>query len=271
MRGVGRLLSQASLLVLLALAASAALAPGAAGQVPSVVILGNDYKIPKIYLDEQGRPSGILIDIARHIDRNMPGYHFDFRLFPWARAYAMAGEGQGGIIGLSKTEERLKLFDYSEVIFFDDVIVVVKKGREFDFVTLPDLRGRTVGVGRGGSFGNRFDQAVKSGLFRVNWDDGPVIRLRMLLAGRIDCALISPGRLALARTIAKDAMLREHEGEFVALPVPLRHDPNYLGFAKGMNMRGFLDEFNAVLRRERDNGEIGRILDRYFEVMPAVP
>lgn len=228
-----------------------------------VVILGNDYKVPKIYADASDRPRGILVDIARLIDSRMPGYEFEYHLYPWVRAYNMARNGAGGIIGLSRTTEREQLFDFSEPVYMDSVAVVVLAGREFPFSSIGDLAGKRVGIGRGGTFGDEFERMKRRGEFTVVEDNGPVLRLRMLLRGRIDCALISPKGIGLAATLKKCPALAAAAHRFVELPVPLDEDPNHLGFAKTMRMGRFLREFNRVLRIERESGAIQRIIESH--------
>lgn len=208
---------------------------------------------------------GILVDIARYVDARMPEFELKYDLLPWSRAYQMAQRGEAGIIGLSMTERRLELFDYSEVIFFDEVVVVVKRGHEFPFTTIQDLRGKRVGVGRGGTFGDDFDEAVDSGLFELYEDNGDVLRLKMLLAGRIDAALISPGKVAVEQLVSSSPALRPLKDQLVVLPVPLKSDPNYLGFSKSMCMQGFLDQFNELVRQGYDSGDIQAIISRHLQ------
>jgi polar amino acid transport system substrate-binding protein len=227
-----------------------------------VVIFGNDYKIPKIY-KEDGEAKGILVAIARLIDDRMADYTFEIRLFPWARAYQHALHGRGGIIGLSKTSGREAIFDYSEVIYHDKVVIVTLREKAFDYRSVSDLKGKTIGIGRGGSFGDEYEQAKANGLFQVEEDSGPVIRLKKLLKGRIDCALISPGRFALNQTIRQDPLLTENRERFIILPQPFKQDPNYLGFVKTMNMGDFLNAFNNTLREAKASGAAAEIIDRY--------
>ena len=246
----------------LLLAVLAWAAPARAGQ--HVRILGNDYKIPKIYLDEDRRPQGILVRILEHIDSLMDDYDFDIELYPWARSYNMAARGEGGIVGLSLTSERQLHFDYSEPLFTDTVAIIVLRGHEFPFRSMDDLAGKRIGIGRGGSFGDRFETMKRTGAFTVVEDDGPVLRLKKLLYDRIDCALISPKDFGLPATIRLDPVLEDHAGDLVQLPTPLLRDPNHLGFAKSMRMGPFLDRFNAVLRQEKANGHIDRIISLFF-------
>ncbi len=226
-----------------------------------IVVFGNDYKVPKIYAAD-GEPKGILVDILHWADERMD-HSFSIRLFPWARAYNNALEARGGIIGLSMTEERLGIFDFSDPVYHDEVILVVLRGKDFPYRDINDLAGLRVGIGRSGSFGDEFEHAKASGLFVVEEDNGPVMRLHKLLLGRIDVALLSPGIFALNETLALDSTLNENACQFVALDRPFKRDPNYLAFAKEMEMGELLEEFNAVLQQGLDSGEIQAIIDSY--------
>lgn len=233
-----------------------------AAQPQELLIVGNNYSVPKIY-SEAEEPRGMLVDILRYADSAMPRHRFTLHLYPWARAYRMAERGQAGIVGLSWTAERQQIFDYSEPLFYDEVLVVVRHGEEFAFGGIDDLAGRRVGIGAGGSFGEEFEQARQRGLFEVDEDNGPVSRLKKLLAGRIDAALINPGLAGLKRAIAQDPQLVEHADDIRTLPQPLKRDANHLGFHKHLAMGAFLEEFNAVIRQGYENGDIPRLLERY--------
>lgn len=231
-------------------------------QARDLLIVGNNYSAPKIHA-EGGQPRGILVDILRYADAAMPEHNLIVHLYPWARAYWMAESGQAGVVGLSWTAERQQIFDYSEPLFYDEVLAVVRRGHEFPFAGIDDLKGRRIGIGAGGSFGEEFEQARQRGLFRVDADNGPVPRLKKLLAGRIDVALINPGMAGLRQAIAQDPELQEHAGDIQALERPLKRDANYLGFNKSLAMGAFLEEFDAVIRHGYENGDIPRLLERY--------
>lgn len=225
-----------------------------------IIIFGNEHKPPKYYL-ENGSPKGILVDILRYIDQETE-HTLVIKLYPWKRAYIMAKAGQGGIIGLSKTAERLALFDYSDVVYYDELLLVVMKGREFPFESIDDLAGKTLGVRRGSSYGDEFERG-KRDIFKVDEDANAFQRLKKLLVGRIDVALIGPGRVGLSRVLRDDSELYQHRNEFVVLEKPLGRDPNYLGFMKNLKMEAFLQEFNQILKKGNENGTIQRIMDTY--------
>lgn len=227
-----------------------------------IIILGNNYKIPKIY-EEDGVPKGILIDIVHYLDNQLSESHFKIKLYPWARAYKNAVEGEGGIIGLSKNHERLKLFDYSDVVYYDEVIIVVIKGSEFQYTTIEDLKGKTIGIGRGGSFGDDFERYKQMGFYHVREDNGPSYRLMHLLNKTIDAALVSPGLTALFKVIQQNKILTDNKEKFVVLPKAFKSDPNYLGFSKKLGMKEFLGKFNKALENGYKNGEIKKIISIY--------
>lgn len=222
-----------------------------------VGVTGNAFKQPKIW-DEGGTPKGILIDIMNLVGKKM-GHKFDIHLYPWKRAYIKALKSKVGIVGLSITEERLKLFDYSEVLFYDEVILIVKKGNEFKFDNFEDLEGKHIGVCRGCSFGPEYEQAKK--FFTPQGDNESVQRLHKLKMGRIDAAIISPGEAALNIAVAKDDSISRDD--FSILPKPITRDPNYFAFAKSNDRKAFIAEFNKVLRVAHESGAIKEIISRY--------
>jgi ABC-type amino acid transport substrate-binding protein len=245
--------------LLLALLAALLIASPVLAAAP-IVIYGNDCKPPKSWMDH-GRPKGVLVDILHEIEART-GLTFDIRLMPWKRAYMSALDGRGGIFGLSMNMERKALFDFSEIMYVEEMRLVVLKGREFDYHSINDLKGMVLGVTRGASYGDAYDRA-KGRVFIPSEDSGPISRLRMLLAGRIDAALIGPGEASIRFTISQDDMLTENRDQFVILDTPFVHDDNYIGFSKLSEQREVLDKINRALQEMHRDGSIRRIENRY--------
>lgn len=221
-------------------------------------VFGSDYSIPKAYV-QNGESKGVLVDILKYVDERLPKHHFTIKLAPWSRAYKSAVDGEGGIVGISKTAERELVFDYSEPLYTDTVVIVVLAGKAFDFKSIADLHGKTIGIGRRGSYGDEFDNALKAGLFRLEEDSGPANRLRKLLAGRMDGGLFNGGAAGFQQVLQEDRELQAQRDKFEVLPVPLKIDPNYLAFAKSMHQQDLLNEVNKILRAGQANGDLARI------------
>ena len=231
-----------------------------------IQLTGNEARAPKVFLDG-GKPSGILVDITHYIEKELK-LTFNIQLYPFNRAYRDAVDGKSGIIGLSRTSDRLPLFDYGdEPMFYDDVVLVVEKGKEFPFSTIEDLRGKKLGIPRGASFGDEFDKAVKEGIFTTEGGAHPTQQLAMLSAGRLDAVLVGVGKQGLVEALRnKEATSLIRPGtEFTVLPKPFARDPNYMAFAKTANRSELLHQVDKVLRKGYATGAIPAIIDKYSE------
>lgn len=232
---------------------------GASAGAADIAVFSGDGSPPKMYVQE-GKNRGILIDILQYADQHLHNDSLQLALYPWARAYLQASSGDGGIVGLSWTRRRDELFDYSDPLFFDEVVVVVRKGNKFPFRTLSDLRGKRVGIVRDASYGEAFERARDTGVFVVDGDNGASNRLHKLMAGRIDCALFNVGKAGFEETLRIHKEFLPFKNSLVVLPVPLRSDPNFLAFPKSMQMKPWLAEFNQVIKRGYARGDIPRII-----------
>ena len=234
---------------------------GAGARAGDIAVFSGDGSPPKMYVQE-GKNRGILVDILQYADQHLHNDQLQLALYPWARAYLQASSGDGGIVGLSWTRRRDELFDYSDPLFFDEVVVVVRKGNEFPFRTLSDLRGKRVGIVRDASYGEAFEKARDAGVFVVDGDNGASNRLHKLMAGRIDCALFNVGKAGFEETLRIHKEFLPFKNALVVLPVPLRSDPNFLAFPKSMQMKPWLAEFNQVIKRGYARGDIPKIISQ---------
>lgn len=223
-----------------------------------IKIYGNEARPPKIW-QENNEPKGILVDILKYAEPQM-GSVLKIELYPMARSIKNAEGKLGGVIGFSKNEERLKIFDFSDPVYYDEVVLVVKKGREFDFKKIDDLAGKTVVFQRGASYGPEFEEAKR--ILKPHESNSPVNSLQFLAAGRADAAIVSPGKEAL-NYILKDPELQKVKNDFVVLEKPLTKDPNYLAFHKDLKMTNFLTKFNTVIKTGLENGDIKKIAEKY--------
>lgn len=224
-----------------------------------LTIFGGDSSQPKMYLQD-GKSRGILIDILQYADQELREDTLRIELYPWARAYRNASNGAGGIVGLSWTQERSALFDYSDPVYVDDVVIVVRKDKQFNFKELSDLQSKRIGLERGGSYGEAFEKARETGLFVVVDDGGSIERVNKLVLGRLDCALFNAGKAGFEELLRSNKALEKLGESLVVLPVPLRSDPNFLAFPKSMQMKPWLTEFNKIIKRGYTNGDIPKII-----------
>ncbi|PTS84798.1 hypothetical protein DBR00_03080 [Pseudomonas sp. HMWF032] len=222
------------------------------------MVFGAHDGFPKYY-EENGEAKGIVVDISRQcLDEIQVPYRI--RLMPWMRAYTMAQRGEGGVIGLSMNDERLALFDFSEPIFTERIVLVVKQGREFPFQQVGDLRGKLIGASIGASYGNVFDAAVADGTLTIIGFNETRNGLAMLMRERIDAILLGSS-IDLKRLVRNNPDLQG--AMFVTLPEPFKTDSKYLGISAGLKMGWFLQKFNQCLERGYRSGAFDSIIYQY--------
>ncbi|MBB5019029.1 ABC-type amino acid transport substrate-binding protein [Chitinivorax tropicus] len=191
------------------------------------------------------------------------GLRFEIKCYPWSRTVALGTAGKGAILGLSKTEERDLIFEFSEPLYGVDTILVTKRGQEFPFESLSDLKGIRIGMQAGFKLNDTFEAAKRSYL-DIDEDAGNTTsRVKKLLAGRVDAILIGGGQEGLFQVLRNDAILAARSKEFVALPRPLARNEFYLAFPKSMEIGEALHHINAAIRRGKQSGEFARIIGRH--------
>jgi len=224
----------------------------------NIKVYGNLNKYPKVYL-ENNQAKGILVEMMRYIGNEI-NCQFSFHLKPWKRAYLNMLEGNGAIIGLSKTSQREKLIDYSIPMYLDEVIAVSHKNNEFQYNDISDLYGLKVAYSRGASYGDKFDHAINQKLFIPYPDSGNIEgRIRMILYQRVDVGIFGPGTVKVKQILQDKQDLFERKDQLLFHPKAFKEDLNYLGFAKGQYSREFLDSINRAIRKGKASGAFSRI------------
>jgi polar amino acid transport system substrate-binding protein len=227
-----------------------------------ILIFGNEYKPPKIFSDNE-KPKGILVDILKAISLES-ALTLELKLLPWNRAYREAKAGRGAIIGLSKTKQRLNIFDYSDVVYYDELFLLGTKNNKFTFNKISDLTGKTIGIQRGSKYGDEFEKAVNRN-FTIEEDSNAVHRLKKLLRNRIDVAIVSgPGMAGALSIINSDSELRSRKSEFYLFKTPFKKDPNFLGVSKSLKQHDFMAKFNLALQRLKNKGIIHKIIQDWM-------
>ena len=187
-------------------------------------IVGDFNAKPKNWLDEAGQAKGIHIDLLEEIGLRT-GITFTYSLSPWKRAFVESEQGKAAIIGFSKTSEREQNWFYSDPLYFDELVFVTTKEKNFDFTGLRSIDGRRVGVKLGATYGDDFEKAKEEGHVKIVETTDRVGQLRMLVDGRVDLVLLSPGKIALETVISENEWLTAHRDEFSDCVAALQAGP----------------------------------------------
>lgn len=107
---------------------------------PIIVLAGDDNLPPFEYLDSQGNPKGLVVDIVREISKEL-GIPIEIRLMEWSKALAFLEKGEvDGCEWMRITESRKKLYDFVPILESFSVIVVSKGSQIKNFSYLANKK-----------------------------------------------------------------------------------------------------------------------------------
>ena len=229
-----------------------------AGYAKEITIVGDNNEKPRIYIDDY-EAKGYLPNILHYIDEKTD-LTFQIKLYPWARAYSTAEKGHVAIIGISKTPERLKIFDYTTPVYFEDILVISTTNNPVNYNRIEDLYGKTVGITRGAVYSDEFEEAKKENKFEVIEDNSPSQRLNLLIYKRIDVAIIGSGQAGFRNALKDSKLPSNKQAMLFTAETPLARDPNYIAFSKSMNALNTINKINDAVIEGYATGEIQKIL-----------
>lgn len=245
-----------------------ALMVGAAfgSQASSLLLFGNESAAPKAYLKD-GKPAGIAVDIMQEAARRA-GYQPEVELLALPQALAQTQRGKGMFIHASKTPEREAAYYFTEEILSDSPVLIVKKGKEFDYSSIDDLKGKVVGFTRGAAYGAQWAKAREAGLFEPQEDADEAGRLAKLKQGRIDAAVFI-SEYALRNLLMSSEGADHKQEDFTILPNPLTKTPNFAMIAKdAANAEELISKINLALKSMRDDGKFKELTDKNLSRAP---
>ncbi|MTI05868.1 transporter substrate-binding domain-containing protein [Roseibium denhamense] len=204
---------------------------------------------------------GIVVRLLRRAFDEL-GQEIDIQVLPWKRAQLMAKQGTvDGIFTVFKTEERLTYLDYSSVVVMpQEVSVWALEDTDVPFDgTMESLKDMSIGLVLGVSYGQKTDDALRSGLLdRLDYAFDSAQNIKKLLAGRTDVVIMNRYG-ALYHLHLQNGYDRVQE-----LTPVLSSVPSYLGFSKKRQLAGLRDEFDRVFQKMIDSGEYERIIAQYY-------
>lgn len=173
---------------------------------------------------------------------------------PWRRALISIDTGEAGIGGIYKTAERQGKYDFSDKLFEERVNLYVPRGQGFSYQGLASLKGKTVGVIRGWSYGDDFDAAAKAGLFQVQEVSGDLQNFEKLINGRVD--------VVLAIREAANVMLAapELQEKVEVLSTPLMIKPTFVAFNKSAHKADLIARLNRAIAAMHADGSYDKIV-----------
>lgn len=171
----------------------------------------------------------------------------------WKRCLLEVRAGRADIVVAAyRNREREQQFAFSgQYVVADPIVLFVRRDRSFAFDDWDDLRGRTVGLLLGDSFGERFDRFAEAALKVERVSTGRQ-NVRKLVLGRIDFMPIGrdSGRLQSRRL--------GYDERVMALARPLVTEYYHVAVRRGSELEAVLPEIDRRLAALHADGSIER-------------
>lgn len=217
-------------------------------------LIAIDNANPPFMYQEAGQAKGLYPQLLQAVFKRA-GIAVEVRAMPWKRALRMGESAEAGIGGIYKTAARLEIFDYSQPIFEEKLIIYARKGAALHFDEISDLYGKRVGVIRGWSYTEALDEAIKNRRIEVTENSSDEANFKMLASGRLD--------MVIAIELAGQRIIQQLQlGNMQALEPPLSINSTYLVFAKKAEQQALLQRFDQSLQEMREDGSLDKLVQQ---------
>ncbi len=221
------------------------------GEEPILITV--DEGNPPFMFNHGGRAGGLYPDLVYAVFHHM-GTPVEITALPWKRALRNADMGLSGIAGIYKTAERLQKYDYSDVLFQEDLVFFSHKDNKGLSGNLNGLKDKRIGAIRGWSYGHEFDTYQQKQFFMVEEAGSDEQNFQKLFFRRIDCAIAIKDS---GRRLLSEDRFKNH---IIELPGCVATNATHLIFPKIMNQTALLHQFNETLNAMKESGEYQEIL-----------
>jgi len=220
--------------------------------------IGIDSAYPPYMHGSKHVAKGLYVQLLKNIFQKMNvGVVLEAK--PWKRIMKKAKIGKWGVGGIYKNSERVKIFDYSEPIYHEKLVLFINKSSNLKFNSLEDLRGKKLGVMRGWSYGESFDKARKSKVFSVMETNKGKQSFALLLKNKVD-GVVMDG-------ISAKIILEKNNwaGKVKEETTPVARNAAYIVFLKSMKKSGVINKFNNALAKMRKDGSYDKIISSFVK------
>lgn len=228
---------------------------GDSGSESKKYTVGIDTTYPPFEFEKDGDYTGIDIDLITAIAKDQ-GFDIEFSPMDFSGIIPalQAGQLDIAIAGMSITEERKNVVDFSDP-YFEAGLTLVVSSDNTDIEALEDLKGKTVAV-KSGTTGAEFARANESeyGYTVSQFEDSPSM-FQEVSNGNADVLIEDYPVIAYA--ISESGLDLKTVGE------RLNGDEYGIAVLKGENAE-VLKQINAGLQELRDSGEYEEILNKYI-------
>ncbi len=179
---------------------------------------------------------------------------------PWNRVQAHARTGHLDlIVGIYSNNERREYLDYTIPYMIDPTSITILKNKPFTFKSSGDLIGKIGITMHGDSFGQKLDDFIKTKLNVKRAYTVDAI-FKNLLTERVEYILWGYYPVAI------NAVTHGVDNEIMILQPPVVTENMYIAFSKKSPFGKYLESFNKIIKRLKDDGTIEQLVQQYLSI-----
>ena len=217
------------------------------------LVIAVDNANPPFMYNDGGKAAGLYPEMLTAIFSKM-NVPVTVSAYPWKRVLKMGKDGDAGIGGIYKNPDRLKIFDYSDPIFSERLVLFINKDKAFEYSGVKDLSGKKVGILLGWSYGTYFDEAKAQKAFTAEEGKSDEVNFKKLTQGWLDGVVAI--ELAGQKLIAQKGL----QDKIIMAETPVAINDTYLVFAKNQDKTSLLTQFNTALAGMKADGSYDGII-----------
>ncbi|WP_428790257.1 substrate-binding periplasmic protein [Vibrio profundum] len=204
-----------------------------------------------------GKVGGVIVDIVNEITRRMDS-SVSMQATPMKRLQRELKEGVVDISGpMIYNEDRASyLYFLRSPIFTIRQGVYGIKGNNYDYYSIGDLSGRTLGKRRGFYLSENLEMLVEEGKVKVLESNSFNQLFNQLFRGRVDYIALPRGIVALRRSSLSD--------EVIFLGYLGGETKLSIGISKYGQLKSNVDEVERIFQEMQSDGSLEEIIYRYF-------
>ena len=207
---------------------------------------------PTMYLDEAGRCAGVYPAIVGAA-LSLMGDNARLEGWPFNRVVQVLQQGRMGAGAVIATPARQQMADFSAPYFQERLRLVVRPSWSGRGISLEALQDQVLGVIRGWSYGQAFDEARQQGRLRCIEFNSDLAGLMALKRYRIDAMVCTePAALVWLRWPALSSLWMA-EGELLSFGM-------HVAFRKGLAQQDWLRRFDEAVAQLRGSGRLDQVV-----------
>ncbi len=216
------------------------------------------------YISEELESKGLLSQIASEAFA-LEGVDVKLDFFPWQRVYQLSKTGEyDGTLAYAKTDEREKIYHYSEPIYTGKYVLFHLKSYPLKWNKYEDLKNTRIAATRGfGGMGQEFISAEEKKIIQVDRLASDVQSFKMLLLGRVQAVAsdLEVGYVLINKNFSKKEFESiKHNNRLI------QHAKYHLVMPKMLaKSEGLIKRFNAGLSALKKSGRYDKILNEYYQ------